>query len=573
MGLLAVVGSGLQNLKSDIPIGLLYALACLFGLVGFVMLVGIEVFKFLKPNPTADLDTLERNFPSTTRGNLSKLRSYFLNGKDHQGNKIKGKGKKKSKVKKKRSQKKTSSKSSGTHAQSQETTETDIKQIFINAAINNNNLKAGEYILEHTALFIKQQPPQYNRPTFLNPKQSEIIDTVQMYKIIFIEGDRRTGKSTAGWVALTECILNGILKWDMWAGKEASAIRLHHDMYRDPLLHSMNLSLVASHTAKKTLWINGGELNIHATTVIDSKGIGGDGIILEEFDQIIKKNPETIAAIFAILRDKPDMKMILLANQGSGAYKLFKEIFKDPQFETDIKFITLTYERSPHIQLAGNDPLISNVLKATMGTEYMKSQLLNEETFECDAFNAVDISEAIKGYDDFMKNMGDNSPIAAVIGVDPGFGHATGIMCLGIYQDHIFEIESHQLYGAKTSEDSIKAVVTDIARSYGAKIVCESNSGGLHWLRHWKDQGLYARAQNFGSDSKPKEARSYYMRQLKLLLEQHKFHFCNTDLRNQLLIYDPEKNKLDAKGDLADATLHAIHQLLKSYPDVIFIES
>lgn len=536
------------------------------------MAIGTDVFKYLKLNPKSTITDLVDYFPQTTKNNLTKLKSYYFNGKTPQGKLINKSKKSSKKRKKKRSLNNKSSKGSGTHAPNPVITGSSIKDIFMNAALN-GDLKAGEYILEHPALFIKQAPLKYDRPTFLNPRQNDIIDLIQMYKIIFIEGDRRTGKSTAGWVAVTELVINGTLKWDMWAGKEQSAIRLHHDMYRDPLLHAMNQKLVASHTAKKTKWINGGELNIHATTVIDSKGIGGDGIILEEFDQIIKKNPEAIAAIFAILRDKPDMKMILLANQGSGAYKLFKEIFKDKQFEKDIKFVTLTYEHSPHIQLAGNDPLISKVLKATMGTEYMKSQLANEESFEGEAFNAVRVSEAIESYDDFMKSMGNNTPIDAVIGVDPGFAHATGVFCCGVYQGHIFEIESHQLYGKNTSEDSIKAVVTDMAKSYGAKIVCESNSGGLHWLRHWKNQGLYARAQNFASDSKPRDSRSYYMRQLKLLLEQHKFHFCNTDLRNQLLIYDPDKNKLDAKGDLADAALHAIHRLLRSYPDIIFIEA
>lgn len=47
VGLLAVVGSGLQSTKPDIPEALLYALAVLFAVVGLVALIGIETFKGL----------------------------------------------------------------------------------------------------------------------------------------------------------------------------------------------------------------------------------------------------------------------------------------------------------------------------------------------------------------------------------------------------------------------------------------------------------------------------------------------------------------------------------------------
>jgi hypothetical protein len=87
------------------------------------------------------------------------------------------------------------------------------------------DFQATKYLLENQHLVKSKEElePSWYRPAVLNDRQQEIIDclTDDVTQIILVEGDRRTGKSTAAFVGICENIWLGKRKaWGLWASSE-----------------------------------------------------------------------------------------------------------------------------------------------------------------------------------------------------------------------------------------------------------------------------------------------------------------------------------------------------------------
>ena len=431
----------------------------------------------------------------------------------------------------------------------------------------------------------EREPPSYRRPGVLNPRQQEIVDTSQdpLVKLILIEGDRRTGKSTAAWVAVNELMFAGHRHWGLWGAKRDSASKILRDLMADRITYNELNPLVANITAMRLERVDGCTLNAHATTVADSKGFDYDGVWIEEFDQVLRDNPQVFAAIVPILRAKPNLKIIMTANRDQGAYKLMREYFADNADQSvrdAVRFFTLTRAEATHLANADNDPLIEPLMQLAVGRDKTQEQLHNIESYSGEVFNATKLMTALNGYDDWMLDMGlvdsanersNRRPLATVIGIDPGFGDATGIACWSIYDNHVYEEESHVLYGRDekgigVSEEQIKQLVRSMALKYGATIIIEPNSGGLWWADYWeKECGLRVVRHAFAPAGKAGDRESH-IRLFNTLLEEERAHYCNPQLRDQGVVYSlDEKNKSVNRGhgDLVDAVLFAVWDLMK----------
>jgi hypothetical protein len=429
----------------------------------------------------------------------------------------------------------------------------------------------------------EREPPSYRRPGILNPRQNEIIDAAQdpQVKLILIEGDRRTGKSTAAWVAINELMFAGWRDWGLWGAKRDSASKILRDLTADRITYTELNPLIANITAMRLQRVDGCTLNAHASTVADSKGFDYDGVWIEEFDQLLRDNPAVFGAIIPILRAKPKLKIIMTANRDTGSYKLMREYLSsevNPVFAESVRFYTLTRDEASHLADAENDPLIEPLMEVAVGRDKTQEQLHNVESYSGEVFDAQALVDALNSYDEWMLDMGlvDASlqrtgirPLRTVIGVDPGFADATAITVESQYRDHVYEEESHEFHGrnergTEVSQEHIIQFIRALAVKYGAEICIESNSGGLWWAKALRAQGLRVTMSNFTTPGTGTDRESH-IRLLNQLLESGRYHYRNERFRAQAVVYSlAEKGKRSNAdhGDLVDAKLHAIRRLL-----------
>jgi hypothetical protein len=340
--------------------------------------------------------------------------------------------------------------------------------------------------------------------------------------------------------------------------------------------------IIVDTTAQKLTLANGAVLTAHASVPSDAKGFKASVIWFEEFDQLLRLQPKTIAAAVGVLLSEPNARLVITANKDTGAYKLFEDLLTKPEYAEDVKFFSIDDTQAPHIEAAGNTGIVKAFMTATVGADYAEQQIHNQDSYEGEVFHVQDVMDANNTYDYWMGNVKPR-PDRVVIGIDPGQGHATGIMILGQHNDHLYEIESHEFVGKRldkagaliapkthqkqVSEDYIKTFITEKAHALHADIVCETNSGGAWWMQHWREQpGIkIVKPSDFGKPG-TRNDRNGFIHELSQLLGDGKFHFKNDQLRSQLISYNPddrESVEWSNKGDLADATLHAAHYIIK----------
>ena len=454
---------------------------------------------------------------------------------------------------------------------SQKAAPLDPRRIMAKIAMN-GNFQAAKYMIENEDMFLERKTlPEWERPRILNNRQNEIVDAIcdDSTKVIFIEGDRRTGKSTAVYVAINENCWNGKrTKWGMWAQTENSCIKIHNDMYYDKITWDETHKLTRGHSAKKTRFINGGLLETHATKPSDSSGQMYTGIWIDEFHLVLRESSEAVATIAGIIRSEENLKIVISCNRGAGVYEAFKDMLSPFRRRGTAKFFTLLKSDTKHIT-EENDELTRAFMVAAEGEDFAKRQLDNEHTGVGDPFPWATLQPCLTTLDVIMEAV-ENKNYTSAVGVDPGFMHRTGVCHLVYYQSNIYELESLLIGGKETSEERLKVLIKEMAyearnrsQPSGAMIKCESNSGGLHWMRFWSNSGMRTEASNFGSDD---SARSNHamVKRIVDFMHQGRVHLYSDDLKKQLLKYNPDKGKDDEnKGDLADAFIHAAYHLIE----------
>lgn len=419
---------------------------------------------------------------------------------------------------------------------------------------------------------LQKQPEQevvvkYRRPTFLNEKQCKIIDTIvySKKKIIMIEGDQRTGKSTCIWVALGEFVLNHdhFVQVDLMTGKGEQSERILRDLMKDQLLLEFNDNMISSYIKTKAVYFHkGSRIDTHETTVSDIKGSDAHLIWIDELDVAIKQSPEAVMSAIFVLRARKDLKCILSANMDKGAYLLLRDTLQKEEFRDDIEFVTLTKADSPHLQDTNNDVLLECISNAIVGEDFTQRRLHNVSTADGDMFDPAALRDAFETYAMFMVQCPTIE--RCILAIDPsGTGHKWGWF-LGAFNRGVFwEMESGEIQmgmpdesGQKWSPERMEAFFMKFVRAHGAEVVIESNSGGGIMKTNLALKGARVTSQNFGSDNDV-NSRSAYIQRARRLLDERVIVLRNQTLHSQLLIYAPTVKSEDRfKGDLADAFLH-----------------
>ncbi len=419
------------------------------------------------------------------------------------------------------------------------------------------------------------EPLPFRRPAFLNPRQHEIIDNLveasqdgaETPKLLhlLVPGGRQTGKTTAIWCGILESmVFHPGEQWHFICSNGNNARNLHYKVKSDPNLIEFR-ELYFQDTKTVTSLRNGSTFMCHNTTVDDVKGCTGN-IWLDEFDQIVEHNPQVFAAAINLLRSSVNLRLVISCNRGGAVYEVVMNAMEE--FPDRVVIIPLENTHSPHIQAAGHDAFLGKVMEAVMSEEYARAQLYNERMSTSDAFDLQTVMAAFVTHDHESNRRTESLNIGqwdddVVIAVDPGFKHPTGVFIGAIRGGHLIEVRSHEFKGEEVGEETIKAVVAEWALethrpspSRPAHIVIESNSGGLHWLKHWQSLGIPVHTQNFAGDTSVL-SRESFCRTARTLLSNHRVHLKNPVLQRQLATYNPSISKEKNKGDLADAFLHA----------------
>jgi len=416
-----------------------------------------------------------------------------------------------------------------------------------------------------------------NEQIYLNERQQEIIDCMldNKTRILLVEGDRRTGKTTAWYYGMLESMLEGTRKkWGMWAATEQTCMKLHRDAVNDPKFFKYHGHLVKRFTAKHTDFImEGCLLETHATKMSDASGLQYQGIIIDEFQQVIKDNAEAFATISGISRSEPDIKILLVCNQGGSVYRFFKKKMDKLIAKGLCKYFTLEEKDTVHITEEANE-ICETLMEASMGSAFAKAQLKNIYNATGDTFNADSIEWAYTNYK-MMKELETPVPVKKIMGVDPsGAGHPFGwcIMATNSGGRFFWEIDSGEMElaselwevenGEKWTQERINAYLVSKAKeNHVDMIVIESNMSGPAMRLKFLQNQLPCMIQNFGNP-KTEMSRDNMIGITRTIMDSERMILRGEDLQNSLLKYDPDKEtKAKRKGDSADAMIHAIYKL------------
>lgn len=434
-------------------------------------------------------------------------------------------------------------------------------QLYLTSTDERTRLKCLEQLasLQAKNLYVSSKPlettPTWTRPDFLTPKQLEVIE-IGFEGSMLLYGDRQTGKSTAWFVAAVEMMVSQKTNWLFMGATGISGRKIISKLIRENPSMKPVLTDVTQ-TGFKTY--NGAVFEIKDATIASVKGQTAN-VILDEFDQMLEHEDvrECLARLLPVFRSIPNAHLWLIANRGGQIFESVMDVFA----RHCVPVVILTAQDAPHIAAAGNDDFLHDMISTIAGDGVANQQLLNEP---------LDLEETFPNCGTCFGNALYNieaTDIARVVGVDPGFKHPTAIFVAAMDKWHVIhEICTIELSGDVSSEEYILNKVESLATEYAAEIVCESNSGALHWAKYWRSKGLRVSMQNFGGPN-VFNSRAGFCSVARKFIKLSRLKLSSVKLRNQMVMYDPERNREAAKGDSVDAMLHCIWRLNSYDSDV-----
>ena len=441
-------------------------------------------------------------------------------------------------------------------------------------------LRDVQKLLDDTGQLTKdvQLIPPYSRPKFFNTKQKFIMDQVisGKYKIIMVEGDQRTGKTTLIFNALHEIVLARHplpTQIDLMAGKGDQAKRILKDLTSDQLLSTVNNNLLTTilPSGQYVQWFNGSRVDAHETTVNDIKGSDSNIIWIEELDRAIIKDPQAVMSALFTLRARTDLLIVMSANMDKGGYLLVREVLMNPEWRDQILFVTLTKKDSPHLQIAGNDPMLSALSDATCGKAFTERRLQNIDTGSGDQFDQQSLKDSIDIYETLLATtfITDRPWLEVgfnILSVDPSqTGHPFGYMIAGVNPSLIIEWESGMMEmgldktGQKWTPDKINMFYYKKIKDYGIKIVgIENNTYGPALALYLQQRHINVILVNRGAEGSYNSV-SNFLNVARAAFDDHIIAMKNLEAKQQLTLYDrAQRDKNKHKGDLADAVINLI---------------
>ena len=442
----------------------------------------------------------------------------------------------------------------------------------------------------------KNQYSHYTRPDWLYPHQKDMVDLMRKGNIFIIGARQLTGKTTGTHIAgLEEMIETDACQIKMVTPSMPLSREMVGKIMSDKLLHPLYEPYLLTNLVESLTLKNKSKIGILPCKPNAVQGHTSNILWLEEIDKTIedKIGRRTLAGAFPQVIKKMldgEGKVWATCNMGTTrAFKFFKnavmklggEFFPvceiiEPTVKGSIRELVVLNENIPTPPQLLNDRegflknFMYEILLALTDEQFAKAMILNIEDFSHEMLQPDLIQYAFDSYDK------DKIPefLAMVVeGVDPGYGHGTGVIILGLDTNgHVHELFAKKYFGGEISENDLKQEVHDKYLEFSCwEGACESAYGGLFWIDEWREKGLNFWSANFGT-ANPKTGevgnqskaieRSYKERVLKDLLEKKRIHLHNKTLWNEFSLYNPLEDKEKGKGDLIDALLHALFILM-----------
>jgi len=410
----------------------------------------------------------------------------------------------------------------------------------------------GPLILEKIRFLTDTHIPPWTRPSCLSPKQHQIIDAIssKTIRIVFIDGDKRTGKSTAAWIGICENIWNDTrTRWGFWAKTEKLAEKIHRDVKYDPItLKACQPLYLGMGSAQRTVFFNNGYIETGATESENSfSGQAYQGVWIDECHSVIKSNPKTFAMIAMILRSEPHMKMVLSANQGGLEFQALKESLEEVIAPDQIAFFQLKKEDTTHITEEA-DALVRVLVEASAGQDMAAQFLDNAVVREAGLYYpAPKIYEAYQEFD--PPNLEQYDVVAC--GIDWGDNHDSAFCVLGFQGDEAFEEEI--VYLQHPDNEVIERTCVRLIREYPGIIFIWENSPLGSFVRNT----LRKRYPNVRFiDSGFSNYKQSYIDNTYIWLVDGDLHLKDGKLKRQLLSYVNDKKNDDGH----DALCHCLYK-------------
>lgn len=428
----------------------------------------------------------------------------------------------------------------------------------------------------------------YTRPKFFNDYQDELIQIFRNGSCLIVGARQKTWKTSTGLIAcLEECNERKITINFLTTSKPLATELVGKIDTDDRVNQVCSPYLLASYTEKK-LFKTGSRIIPLATTRANAKGRTANILWIDELDDffLIAGCLDVLAAAIpqVIATMMEGGKVWITCNMGeTRGFHLFIEIMKkfgdlfpiyeimepdgtvykertivriNPQ-ESDMEYFELTQDVVDYI--------VHSILTLAKDKRYADAMVYNIRNVGTDPFPAALVTDAFNNWD---QDLLPKYPVNVVMGIDPGFTHATGVIILSRDKSGmVYEEYAHEFFGGEITEEDFKQRIFGLYKKYGVKaLYCESNSGGLQWMHEWGLRGMNCLPANFGTGqpntgdvanmSKAYE-KTWNERVLKDLLEKHMILLHDDILFNEFGKYDPNKSKDKNKGDLVDALLHA----------------
>lgn len=430
----------------------------------------------------------------------------------------------------------------------------------------------------------------YKRPEWFNDYQNELIQIFRRGSCLIVGARQKTWKTTTGLIAaLEELNENPNSTINFLTTSKPLACELTGKIETDERVNEMWAPYLYGSYTEKRLLKNGSRLIPLATTRANAKGRTARILWIDELDDffLIAGCLDVLAAAIPqiIMTMASGGKVWITCNMGeTRGFHMFVQIMKkfgdffpiyeivepDGQVYKERTIVRLNPpEKDQQILTLDQDTvdyIVHSILTLAKDKRYADAMVYNIKDTGTDPFPAELVTEAFESWN---APSVPKYPLNTVMGIDPGFTHATGVIILKMDKDgDIWESFAHEYFGGEITEEKLKQRIFVLYKEQGVKtLYCESNSGGSHWMQEWELRGLYCERANFGVgqpqtgevslENKAYE-RVWNERVLKDLLEKKKIHLHNEILFNEFGKYDPNKSKDKNKGDLVDALLHAV---------------
>lgn len=434
----------------------------------------------------------------------------------------------------------------------------------------------------------------YIRPNNLADIQNLVIHILNEYQIIFIEGARRTRKTSTVWRWAFEYARELYFKGHKFtktlylASQGPVAEAIHQDMVNDKYLEDIRAH-IKDHSARKSLFHFGYKFEVRNTVDRDVKGTNTFVLLIDETDKVYIENPKVIAdAVPTALTH--DLKLVFMANRPEGgdlaAFRRFTNMFRNKRFwmkemglsEKDAEavlgtmyYITMEQSDLPEMQtpeFSKKRSIVEGIQTICVNKEYAMSQMGNKDPESGMSFSQKFIEKAVETYDQFIiEDLAGRTPYKKVLGIDTSGGeHPTGLSVWGDYHGTFYELGSHQIEGSANLDiDFVYQTALEWSIEYDVDIVViESNSGGKR-LKVWLDKRLRSTVkvmnQNIEGDETGRGPTDF-MNVFRKYLNDSRIKIKTGMMEAQLGSYSPHTSKdTKHKGDIADAGLHAVWRL------------